>query len=71
MNNIFNNNIEYLVWKAGRNNLKVNGHLYNIKDNSIYEGIFVPPANDNVNVSDYSCEKGLFINTFFFFFYYI
>jgi len=48
---------EYLVWKAGRNNLKVNGHLYNIKDNSIYEGIFVPPANDNVNVSDYSCEK--------------
>jgi len=56
---IFITILEYFVWRARKNNLNIKGHIYNIKDNTIHDNIFVPQKSDNVNVLDYSCEKGL------------
>jgi len=48
---------EYLLWKGRKNNIKVTGHIYNVKDNNIHSDVFVPKNDENINVSVYDCEK--------------
>eukprot|EP00833_Pecoramyces_ruminatium_P002455 jgi/Orpsp1_1/1176487/evm.model.c7180000057809.1 len=48
---------EYFIWKARKENLNVIGHIYNIKENNIHDGVFTPLNNDKINVSVYNCDK--------------
>ncbi|OUM69729.1 hypothetical protein PIROE2DRAFT_57270 [Piromyces sp. E2] len=61
INIFYNKNILiYLVkevFQARRNNVNIKGHIYNTKDNTIHDNVFVPQKSEHVDVSEYSCEK--------------
>ncbi|KAL6622276.1 hypothetical protein LY90DRAFT_664285 [Neocallimastix californiae] len=48
---------EYFIWKAKKENLNVTGHIYNIKENNIHDGVFTPFNNEKINVDVYNCDK--------------